>query len=207
MPHPTLGADDLQSGCKARPSRRRSIRTAPQAGLRLRHCLRQWWPQSCGRRAQSRGHQPRGRHRGINCRRIFFQRSPALAGNECQVATRAGRKCLGQDRQNRNCHGEREATLFCFDRADTVLDVLTAEANSITAAKSGVQQHIQPDALARSDRPTCLIGSNVFLCPWRESVALLVRWVFNSQRGIGLYHLGFAAQRKTPRMASRKWRA
>ena len=129
---------------------------------------------------------------------FFFQRSPALAGNECQVATRAGRKCLGQDRQNRNCHGEREAALLSFDRADTVFDVLTAEANSITAAKSGVQQYIQPDALTRSDRPTLSDRQQHVPLSMAGIRRLVCAGVFNFQRGIGLYHLGLCCPAENP---------
>jgi hypothetical protein len=34
------------------------------------------------------------------------------------------------------------------------------------------------------------IDNNVFLCPWRRSVAVPMRWVVNAQRRIGLNHLG-----------------
>ena len=138
---------------------------------------------------------------------LFFQRSPALASDERQVATRTRRKCLGQDRKNRNCHRERETTLLSLDRANTVFDVLSAEANGVTAAKSGVEQHIQPDALTRSDRPTCLIGSNVFLSPGWEAVAFFCVGLSIPIVGSVLTNLALVAQRNNPRMVSRKWRA
>ena len=86
--------------------------------------------------------------------------------------------------------GERETTLLSLDCANTVFDVLSAEANGVTAAKSGVEQHIQPDAFTRSDGPTFLIGSNVFLSPGREAVSLFLRWIFDPDCWIGLDQLG-----------------
>ena len=64
--------------------------------------------------------------------------------------------------------------------------------------------------LARANRPTGLTSNNVFLCPWRKSVAVPMRWVVNAQRRIGLSHLGLCrptekAAHGVKEMASLNW--
>ena len=203
MPHRSPNADDLQCECTVRPYLRRSIRIAPQVAQPLRRCLQPLWRQSCARRAQNRERQLCGRHLGIDCRMIFLQRSPTLARDECQVAARTRFQRLGQDGKNGNGHRDRETTLFSLDCANTIFDVLSAETNGVAAAKSGVEQHIQPDAFTHSDGPTFLIGSNVFLSPGWEAVSLFLRWIVDPDCWIGLNQLGAGR----PSEQSRKCRA
>ena len=64
--------------------------------------------------------------------------------------------------------------------------------------------------LARANRPTGLTSNNVFLCPWRKSVAVPMRWVVNAQHRIGLSHLGLCrptekAAHGVKEMASLNW--
>src|SRR6516225_4551903 len=106
--------------------------------------------------------------------RFFGERTAALAYDEGQIpAWSRGQRCrkLWQDLY---CY--LHAGLFRLYRSNTFAEVLAAQAHGIATAQPGVKQDIEPDPLARADRPAPLIGSNVILGPGNEAVA------FRSQR-------------------------
>jgi len=63
--------------------------------------------------------------------------------------------------------------------------MLPAEPHCVAAAKAGVEQHIEPYALARADGPAALICRHMLFRPRNESVALPAGQVVDASRWVG----------------------
>jgi hypothetical protein len=77
---------------------------------------------------------------------------------------------------------------FRLDGANAIEHMLPPEPNRVTALQAGVDQHVKSYPLPRPDRPAPLIGINVILSPWRETVTLWARQVVDTYGRIGLDH-------------------
>src|SRR5262249_7318218 len=83
--------------------------------------------------------------------------------------------------------------------------MLTAEPHRIAAPQSGIKQDVEPNPLPRANAPAALVGRDIFFRPWNEAVTFGALRILNPDSRI-LASLAFAAQRNSPRIASRKCR-
>ena len=88
--------------------------------------------------------------------------------------------------------------LLRLDRCNAVADVLAPEPHSVAASQPGVQQDVEPDALARADRPALLVRGDLFLGPHRDARALRSSWIGNAGSRIGLDELCICSPSKEP---------
>ena len=130
--------------------------------------------------------------------RFLRQWASALAYNERQVAAWTCLQRRLKHWQNRQRHLDRETAFLGFDGSDVVSYMLAAEPNSIATTKTGVEQNVQPNALARAEGPSTLVCSHVFFRPGYEALARLALWVSNPECGVSLYQTAWLARRSRP---------
>ena len=117
---------------------------------------------------------------------LFRERLPALADDKREVAARPHRERFGEDRQHRDNGGHREPALFRFHPANAVVNMLAAVSDGVAAAQSAIEQHVEPYALFRPDRPVPLVCRDVLLGPWKEAIALRSRRIIDAGSRIGI---------------------
>ena len=109
--------------------------------------------------------------------------------------------------ENGQCHGYCGVGLFSLERRNSVAHMLAAEAHGVAATQPGIEQHIEPHALPRADRPSALVSGDIIFGPRAEAWPFLRGGFFTPAVGSALAILASTAHRKSPRMASRKLRA
>ena len=94
-----------------------------------------------------------------------------------------------------------------FRDCHAVADVLAPELHRVTAAKPGVEQHVEPHPLARPDRPAPSKASTSSSVHGRQAVHPCAAEFLTPSVGSTAMWSASSAQRNSPRIASRKLRA
>jgi hypothetical protein len=96
----------------------------------------------------------------------------------------ACRATFGKHRKNGQRHFHRETTLFRLQRRDAIANVLATEPHSIAAPKSGIEEDVKPNPLARTYGPAMFVSRHLFLSPDGDAAILWPSRVFDAERRI-----------------------
>src|SRR5262245_43962989 len=76
--------------------------------------------------------------------------------------------------------------------------MLTPQAHGVAAAQAGVEQHIKPNTLTCSDRPTRLVSCDVIFGPGNEACAFSTGWILYAGGRVDLHHAGIERPAEQP---------
>src|SRR5262249_28855196 len=89
--------------------------------------------------------------------------------------------------------------------------MLATDADGITTAQSGIEQHREPYSLPGTEWPTCFVGGHILLGPNRKTGTGFQRRIFDARCRVGSDKAGLLRPRKQPahgidKMPRLEWR-